>query len=171
MLRRCPWSYGLRPKMLYHTRSVAMTPAPSRSLPNGRLSRVSRRLDWKLFTLPSYGADTWTLIRQKTNKLLVKCSKEIKKEKIRSPKITEIRMFDTTWKAIAMVWAFEEDRKWDNSKNDTGVEWWGLEGKRETYGTMDGVKRSMVSKDLTKKSEDREWRIHTLLHKSPQNFF
>ena len=28
--RRCPWSHGLRPKKLYHTCSVAVTPAPAR---------------------------------------------------------------------------------------------------------------------------------------------
>ena len=26
---RCPWSHGLRPKKLHHTRSVALTPAPN----------------------------------------------------------------------------------------------------------------------------------------------
>ena len=29
---RCPWSHGLRPKKRYHTRSVAVTPAPVRFL-------------------------------------------------------------------------------------------------------------------------------------------
>ena len=35
-----PWSHGQRPRRLY--RSVVVTPAPVRVLPNGRLSRVLR---------------------------------------------------------------------------------------------------------------------------------
>ena len=41
-------------KKLYHTRSVAMTPAPVRIPTQCRLSRVSRSLGRKRFTLPSY---------------------------------------------------------------------------------------------------------------------
>ena len=40
----CPWSHGLRPKKVYHTRSVVVTPTPVGSLPNSCLSHVSHRL-------------------------------------------------------------------------------------------------------------------------------
>ena len=51
---RSPLSHGLRPKKLHHARSVGITIAPVRVLPNGRSSRVGCRQDRELFTWFTY---------------------------------------------------------------------------------------------------------------------
>ena len=52
-----------------------------------------------------------------------------------------------------MVYTFEEDGKRQSSKNDSGAEFRGQDEKE------DGVKKSMISNDLTEDAEDRKlWR-------------
>ena len=44
---------------------------------------------------------------------------------------------------IEIVWTFEEDGKWQNFKNDTGVECLGHKGKGEALEQrMDGIRRA-----------------------------
>ena len=76
-----------------------------------------------------------------------------------------------------IVWIFKGDGKWQSKKekNDIGVEFKGHGGKGEW---VDGVRKSMISKDLTAEdAEDRElwrskialgWSISTVLQRIPQ---
>ena len=51
---QCPWSHGLQPKSYIILVLWRKHQLLSRSLPNGRLFRVSHRQGQELFTLPSY---------------------------------------------------------------------------------------------------------------------
>ena len=67
-------------------------------------------------------------------------NKEIKKGTIRNLKIREV--INVQHQIIEVIeesrlrW-FEDDKNWQNSKNDAGVDWRGNEEKGEGWGTVD----------------------------------
>ena len=81
-------------------------------------------------------------------------SKEIKKKENYEPDNKRNR--SNRRKTVEMIWTIQQ---WQNSRHCTGVDQRGHEKKGEASrkNCMDGVRRSMVSKDSTEEdSEDRE---------------
>ena len=85
------------------------------------------------------------------NKLLViemdfcwRAAWKSRKKNIRNLKFRKImniprkQHWDNRIKTIEMVWTFEGNGNWQNSKNYTGVECWGQEEKGKAYGIEDG---------------------------------
>ena len=82
-------------------------------------------------------------------------ARKLRKETIRNLKICKImnvqhniiEVIEETW--FKWFGTFEEDTKWQNSKHDIGIDCRGQEEKEEDYWRMDGVRRTMISKELT----------------------